>query len=66
MESKLTWKKNNQFEKMKHGQYLKRKTPKSTYYDKYGPNVSFTKVAADTEKITNFFKVSNIQDLRFQ
>jgi hypothetical protein len=61
-ESKLTWKKNNQFEKMKRGQYLKGKTPKSTYYDKYGPNGLFTKAAADTQKITNFFKVSSIQD----
>ncbi|PKK55757.1 hypothetical protein RhiirC2_801582 [Rhizophagus irregularis] len=31
------------------------KTPKSTYYDKYGPSGSLTKVAAGTKKITNFF-----------
>ncbi|CAB5200022.1 unnamed protein product [Rhizophagus irregularis] len=42
-------------------QRLKGKIPKSTYYDKYGPNGILTKAAAGTEKITNFFKISNTQ-----
>ncbi|GES73102.1 hypothetical protein RCL_jg2158.t1 [Rhizophagus clarus] len=37
------------------------KIPKSTYYDKYGPNGTLTKAAVSTEKITNFFKISNTQ-----
>ena len=36
---------------------MKGKILKSTYYDKYGPNSSFTKAAASVKKITNFFKV---------
>ncbi|CAB4429755.1 unnamed protein product [Rhizophagus irregularis] len=46
---------------MKRGPYKTGKTPKSTYYDKYGPNGTLTKVAASTEKITNFFKISSTQ-----
>ncbi|PKK60770.1 hypothetical protein RhiirC2_792843 [Rhizophagus irregularis] len=37
------------------------KTLKSTYYDKYSPSGSLTKVAAGTKKITNFFNNSNTQ-----
>jgi len=33
---------------------MKGKIPKSTHYDKYGPNGSFTKAAIGVEKITNF------------
>ncbi|POG61994.1 hypothetical protein GLOIN_2v1785920 [Rhizophagus irregularis DAOM 181602=DAOM 197198] len=43
------------------GPYKTSKTPKSTYYDKYGPNGTLTKAAAGTEKITNFFKISSTQ-----
>ncbi|CAB4429570.1 unnamed protein product [Rhizophagus irregularis] len=57
----LVWKNDNQLEKMKRGPYKTGKTPKSTYYDKYGPNGTLTKVAASTEKITNFFKISSTQ-----
>src|SRR5580765_8934507 len=42
------------------------KIPKSTYYDKYGPNGLFTKAAAGTKKITSFFNVSNAQDTYLQ
>ena len=31
------------------------KTPRSTYYDKWGPSGSFTKSAIGTSKITSFF-----------
>ncbi|RIB06441.1 hypothetical protein C2G38_2046787 [Gigaspora rosea] len=34
---------------------MKGKIPKSTYYDKYGPNIIFTKAAVSTKKITSFF-----------
>ncbi|CAI2175801.1 12008_t:CDS:1 [Funneliformis geosporum] len=56
-ETKLVWKENNQFEKIKRGIYMKGKTSKSTYYDKYGPNGTFTKATTGVKKITNFFKV---------
>src|SRR3954462_5494092 len=52
---KLEWKENVQLEKTKRGKYMKGKTPKSTYYDKYGPSGTFTKAAAGSSKITNFF-----------
>ncbi|CAG8724465.1 10503_t:CDS:2, partial [Cetraspora pellucida] len=44
------------------------KTPKSTYYDKYGPNGIFTKAAVGTKKITSFFnnvgpQITNSQPL---
>ncbi|CAG8752664.1 11232_t:CDS:2 [Gigaspora margarita] len=51
----LVWKNNSQLEKTKRGPYIKGKTPKSTYYDKYRPNSIFTKAAVSTKKITNFF-----------
>ncbi|GES96660.1 hypothetical protein RCL_jg14675.t1 [Rhizophagus clarus] len=57
----VVWKDDNQLEKMKQGPYKIGKIPKSTYYDKYGPNGTLTKAATDTEKITNFFKISNTQ-----
>ncbi|PKK56343.1 hypothetical protein RhiirC2_721924, partial [Rhizophagus irregularis] len=57
----LVWKDDNQLEKIKRGPYKIGKTPKSTYYDKYGPNGTLTKAAAGTEKITNFFKISSTQ-----
>jgi hypothetical protein len=60
-ELKLEWKENAQLEKIKRGSYMKGKTPKSTYYDKYGPSGSFTKAAADNEKITSFFEVHEAQ-----
>ncbi|CAJ0857956.1 2339_t:CDS:2, partial [Entrophospora sp. SA101] len=43
----------------KRGPYMKGKIPKSTYYDKFGPNGMFTKAAAGTKKITSFFKNNN-------
>ncbi|KAG9296667.1 hypothetical protein G9A89_009926 [Geosiphon pyriformis] len=33
---------------------MTKKIPKSTYYNKYGPNSLFTKAAAGTKKITTF------------
>ena len=57
----LVWRKDNELERIKRGPYKIGKTPKSTFYDKYGPNGSLTKAAAGTKKITNFFKVSDIQ-----
>jgi hypothetical protein len=57
----LVWKNDNQLEKKKRGPYKIGKTPKSTYYDKYGPNGSLTKAAAGTKKITNFFKINDTQ-----
>ena len=44
---------------MKRGPYKIGKIPKSTYYDKYGPNGMLTKAAAGTKKITKFFKISD-------
>jgi len=57
----LVWRKDNELERIKRGPYKIGKTPKSTFYDKYGPNGSLTKAAAGTKKITNFFKISDIQ-----
>ncbi|CAG8761604.1 25472_t:CDS:2 [Dentiscutata erythropus] len=53
---------NDQFEKTKRGPYMKGKTPKSTYYDKYGPTGIFTKAAVGTKKITSFFTSSQPLD----
>ncbi|KAF0442639.1 dde family endonuclease, partial [Gigaspora margarita] len=61
-ELNLEWKNDSQFEKTKQGPYMKRKTPKSTYYDKYGPNGIFTKAAVGTKKITSFFTSSQLSD----
>ncbi|CAI2182780.1 8828_t:CDS:2, partial [Funneliformis geosporum] len=44
----LVWKNDNGLEKTKRGPYKIGKTPKSTYYDKYGPNDLFTK-ATDSQ-----------------
>ena len=55
----LVWKNDSQLEKKKWGSYKIGKTSKSTYYDIYNPNGSLTKVAADTKKITNFFKIND-------
>ncbi|CAB4430336.1 unnamed protein product [Rhizophagus irregularis] len=52
---------NDEEVKNKAGPYKIGKIPKSTYYDKYGPNGILTKAAVGTEKITNFFKISNTQ-----
>ncbi|CAB4421001.1 unnamed protein product [Rhizophagus irregularis] len=57
----LVWKDDNHLEKIKRGPYKIGKTPKSTYYDKYGPSGSLTKAAAGTKKITDFFKNSDTQ-----
>ena len=56
----------NQLERIKRGPYKTGKIPKSTFYDKYGPNGSLTKAAANTKKITNFFKISDIQTTDLQ
>ncbi|PKY34207.1 hypothetical protein RhiirB3_453696 [Rhizophagus irregularis] len=57
----LEWDVNNEFEKKKRGPYSACKTPKSTYYDKWGPSGSFTKAAFGTSKITSFFPVYKAQ-----
>jgi len=46
----LVWTDDNQLKKTKRGPYMTSKIPKSTYYDKYGPNGIFTKAAAGTKK----------------
>ncbi|CAJ0844064.1 14051_t:CDS:2, partial [Entrophospora sp. SA101] len=45
---------------------MKGKTPKSTYYNKYGPSGSFTKAAAGNEKITSLFKVQTKDPEQFR
>jgi len=55
----LTWTDNNELEKKKRGLYMKGKVPKSTFYDKWGPNGLFTKAAASANKITTYFPVHN-------
>jgi len=65
-ELKLEWKENVQLEKTKRGPYMRGKTPKSTYYDKYGPSGSFTKAAAGNEKITSLFKVQTKDPEQFR
>ncbi|CAI2180062.1 9415_t:CDS:2 [Funneliformis geosporum] len=50
----IVWKIDNGLEKTKRGSYKIGKTPKSTYYDKYGLNGLFTKAANNTKKITSF------------
>src|SRR2546423_11359400 len=60
----LKWDVNNDFEIKKHGLYKTGKTPRSTYYDKWGPSGSFTKSAIGTSKITSFFPAqSNTDDI---
>ncbi|KAF0369722.1 hypothetical protein F8M41_013439 [Gigaspora margarita] len=61
-ELNLEWKNDSQFEKTKRGPYMKGKTPKSTYYNKYGPNGIFTKAAVGTKKITSFFTSPQLSD----
>ncbi|CAG8507036.1 16297_t:CDS:2 [Dentiscutata erythropus] len=61
-ELNLAWKNDSQFEKTKQGPYMKSKTPKSTYYDKYRPTGIFTKAAVGTKKITSFFTSSQPLD----
>ncbi len=56
---KLVWKKDSELEKIKRGRYVTGKTPRSSYYEKYGPTGLFTKAAVNTKKITNFFKISD-------
>ncbi|CAG8502148.1 4102_t:CDS:2 [Diversispora eburnea] len=52
----LTWK--NEADKSigKRGLYMTGKLPKSTYYDKYGPNGSFTKAAKKYHENYIFYK----------
>src|SRR5437899_1770369 len=45
----------------KKRKYKKKKKNKKNNYDKYGPSGSFTKAAADNEKITSFFEVHEAQ-----
>ncbi|CAI2186129.1 7909_t:CDS:2 [Funneliformis geosporum] len=44
------------------GTYKTSIIPKSTYYDKWGPNDLFTKSAIGTSKITDFFNSIDISD----
>ncbi|CAG8600456.1 2800_t:CDS:2, partial [Racocetra fulgida] len=62
-EFNLVWKNDNQLEKIKRGLYMKGKTPKSTYYDKYGLNRTYTKAAVGTKKITSFFNNTKSNEL---
>ncbi|CAB4402431.1 unnamed protein product [Rhizophagus irregularis] len=39
-----------------------KETPRSTYYDKWGPSGSFTRSAIGTSKITNFFSTQSNTD----
>ncbi|CAJ0851303.1 13432_t:CDS:2, partial [Entrophospora sp. SA101] len=54
-DSELKWTDDALLVKQKRSMYMKGKTPKSTYYDKYGPSGSFTKAAEGSSKITQFF-----------
>ncbi|KAG9285058.1 hypothetical protein G9A89_009869 [Geosiphon pyriformis] len=45
----------------KHGPYSRGTTKKSTYYEKYGLNGSWTKAASNSAKITQYFVASNIE-----
>ncbi len=65
-EFSLVWRNDNQLKKTKRRPYKIGKTPKSTYYDKYDPNGSLTKTAADTTKITNFFNINDTQSTKSQ
>jgi len=62
----LVWRNDNKLERTKRGPYKIGKIPKSTFYDKYGPNGSLTKASAGTEKITKFFKISDNQTNNLQ
>ncbi|CAB4474979.1 unnamed protein product [Rhizophagus irregularis] len=62
MMAKLEWNVNNEFEKKKRGPYKTRETPRSTYYDKWGPSGSFTRSAIGTSKITKFFPTQSNTD----
>ncbi|CAB5357482.1 unnamed protein product [Rhizophagus irregularis] len=62
MMPKLEWNVNNEFEKKKRGPYKTRETPRSTYYDKWGPSGSFTRSAIGTSKITKFFPTQSNTD----
>ena len=52
LEIGLSWKQNTHLEKKIRGPYLTKKTPKSTYYNKYDPNGTWTKTSKGTSKIT--------------
>jgi hypothetical protein len=56
---KLKWTDDAPLVKQKRGMYMKGKIPKSTYFDKFGPNGSFTKAAEGSSKITQFFPKKN-------
>ncbi|CAB5168984.1 unnamed protein product [Rhizophagus irregularis] len=58
----LTWSDNTHLEKTKRGPYLTGKIKKSTYFDKYRPNGSFTKAAKGTIKISTFINNKPIPD----
>ncbi|EXX65481.1 uncharacterized protein OCT59_001857 [Rhizophagus irregularis] len=58
----LTWSDNTHLEKTKRGPYLTGKIKKSTYFDKYRPNGSFTKAAKGTIKISTFMNNKPIPD----
>ncbi|PKK63400.1 hypothetical protein RhiirC2_788958 [Rhizophagus irregularis] len=57
----LNWSDNTHLEK-KNGTYLMGKIKKSTYFDKYGPSVSFMKAAKGTIKISTFMNNKPILD----
>ena len=51
----LKWRSDAKLEKKKYGLYKVDKTPKSTYYDKWGSSSSWTEVAKGTRKLERFF-----------
>ncbi|CAG8768508.1 9615_t:CDS:1, partial [Funneliformis caledonium] len=51
----LVWKDNAVLNKRKRGPYLAGPIKKSTYYDKWGPNGTFTIAASNTKDITGYF-----------
>lgn len=58
----LKWTKKAHLEKQRRGSYSNGKTKKSTYYDKYGPNGSFTLAAKGTAKITKYLQpINNVE-----
>src|SRR6266498_245972 len=54
-EETLVWKDNAILNKQKRGPYLVGLMKKSTYYDKWGPNGTYTVAASNTKNITEYF-----------
>jgi hypothetical protein len=60
----LKWRPDAKLEIEKRSPYKVGKTPKSTYYDKWGPSGSWTEAAKGTQKLERFFsrQVGSMQE----